>query len=206
MLASTVLTIGLRERTAFVVEARYRDTIYDVDRPGQASREGDSWRYLVGVTWEATAKTEGSVRFGSERRSFDDDLRATEKSATWDVDVRWLPREHSYFDFVARRANEETNAGGDFIDRSSYGVSWTHIWAFDLESVLKLDWEKNDYIGTRRKQDASTYSFGLRLPRGNRLLWEARVSYRDRSTDNEIESLEFEGLLYTIGVNLQLIR
>ena len=206
ILASAGLEIGLRERTAFVFEARYTDTIYDVDRPGQASREGDSLMLLVGVTWEATAKTEGSVRFGSQRRSFDDPVRPAEKSATWDVDVRWLLREHSYFDFVAKRANTETNAGGDFIDRSSYGVSWTHNWAFDLESVLRLDWQKDDYIGTRRKQDESKYYFGLRLPQGNRLIWDTGVSYRDRSTDNEIETLEYEGFLYTIGVNLQLIR
>lgn len=205
--ASAGLTFGLRERTAFVMEARYTNSDYVVDRPGEASLDGDSWGLLIGVTWEATARTEGSVRVGTQRRTFDDpDRTGDERTASWDVAVRWSPREHSHFDFETSRGIQETIGGGSYIDRSNFGVGWIHEWGVGLESELSLNWREDDFIGVSRKQDESGYYFGLRLPRGERLLWEAGVSYRDRSTGGEIENLEFEGLLYTIGVNLQLIR
>lgn len=205
--ASAGLTIGIQERTAFVMEARYTNSDYVVDRPGEASLDGDNWGFLIGVTWEATARTEGSVRVGTQRRSFDDPGRTgDERTASWDVAVRWSPREHSHFDFDTSRGNQETFAGGSYIDRSSFGVSWIHEWGVGLESELGLDWREDDFIGTNRKQDESGYYFGLRLPQGERLLWEAGVSYRDRSTAGAIDNLEFEGMLFTIGVNLRLIR
>lgn len=198
------LTIGARERTAIVVQARYTDNVYDVDRPGEPSREGDEWRALVGFSWEVTSKTEGSVRFGAERRSFDDPGREAQTSASWDVAVRWSPRAYSYFDFVTVRENQETIGEGSFIDRSSYGVSWTHEWAIGLESVLSWDRQDDDFVGTDRREEESEVYFGLRLPQGERVLWEAGVSRRDRTST--LPDLEFEGMLYTIGVNLQLTR
>jgi len=198
------LTIGARERSAYVIEARYSDADYDVDRPGDASRSGDNWRALVGFTWEATAKTEGSIRVGAERRSFDDPTRETNNSTSWDVAIRWSPREYSHFDFATSRENRETIGPGDFIDRSSYGVSWTHEWGIGLESVLSWESRDDDFVGTNRKEDESATYFGLRLPQGERALWEAGVSRRSR--DSTLAELEFEGMLYTIGVNLQLTR
>ncbi len=201
--ASARLTIGLQERSSFVVEARYTNTDYDVDRPG-GSLTGDNWRALVGFTWEATAKTEGSIRVGAQQRSFDDPARETTDTTSWDVAFRWSPREYSHFDFVTTRENEETIGGGNFIDRSSYGVSWTHEWAIGLESVLSWDRREDDFVGTNREEDKSETYFGLRLPQGERVLWEAGVSHRDRNST--IATLEFEGMLYTIGVNFQLTR
>jgi hypothetical protein len=197
------LEIGARERSAFELEARYTDTNYDVDRPG-GSLTGDSWRALAGFSWEATSKTEGSIRFGAQRRNFDDPGRETGTTATWDIDVRWSPREYSYFDIATARENEETIGGGNFIDRASYGVSWTHEWAIGLESVVSWDRREDDFVGTNREQDYSVAYFGLRLPQGERVIWEAGVRHRDRNST--LPELEYEGMLYTIGVNVQLAR
>ena len=199
------LAIGAQERSAFVMQARYTyDLDYDVDRPGEASLNGDNLRALVGFTWEATGKTEGSIRFGAERRSFDDPVRETNTSASWDVAIRWSPREYSHFDFATSNENDETISVEDFIDRTTYGVSWTHEWAIGLESVLSWDTQEDDFVGTTRVEDISETYFGVRLPQGERVLWEAGVSRRDR--DSTIPNLGFEGMLFTIGVNWQLTR
>jgi hypothetical protein len=199
------LTIGAREKTAFVLQARYTHNLdYDVDRPLEGSLSGAEWRALVGFTWEATAKTEGSIRFGGQGRTFDDPNRESTNSASWDIAVRWSPREYSHFDYVKSRENEETLAGGNFIDRSSYGVSWTHEWGVGLESVLSWDRRDDDYVGAIREEDLSEIHFGLRLPQGERLIWEAGVSHRRR--DSTLPNFEFEGMLYTIGVIWQITR
>lgn len=198
------LTIGARERTAFVLEARYTETDYDVDRPGEPSLSGGDWRALVGFTWEATSKTEGSIRVGGKQRKFDDPSVETDTGVSWDVAIRWSPREYSYFDFATARENEETFGEGNFIDRSSYGVSWTHEWPVGLESVLRWDRREDDFDGGNRQEDESETYFGLRLPRGERVVWETGVSRRNRTSDRA--DLEYEGMLFTIGVNLRLSR
>ena len=198
------IAIGARERTAFVLQARYTNTDYDVERPGETGRSGDNWRGLVGFTWEATSKTEGSIRVGAERRSFDDPEQESVTDVSWDIAVRWSPREYSYFDFVTTRENQETIGEGSFVDHSSYGVSWTHEWPIGLESVLSWDRQDDDFVGTTRKEEWSEAYVGLRLPQGERVLWEAGVSRRDRNST--LEDLEFEGMLFTIGVNFQLAR
>lgn len=198
------ISIGARERTQFVLQARYTETDYDVDRPGEPSRSGDNWRALVGVTWEATAKTEGSIGIGAQRREFDDAARDTRDSSSWDVDIRWSPREYSHVDLVTTREIVETIAGGDAIERSSYGVSWTHEWAAGFESVVSWDRLDDDFVGTIRKEDETEIYLGLRLPQGERVIWEAGVAHRERNST--LTDLEFEGMLYTIGVNFQLTR
>jgi hypothetical protein len=198
------LTIGALERSAFVIDARYTETDYDVDRPGEPSRNGENLRALVGFTWEATAKTEGSIRFGAQRRSFDDPARESNTAPSWDVAIRWSPREYSHFDFITSRENGETIGDGNFIDRASYGVSWTHEWGIGFESVLSWDRLEEDFIGTDREEDSSETYFGLRLPRGERVIWEAGISRRDRNST--LPELEFEGMLFTIGVNWQITR
>ena len=198
------LSIGARERSAYVLQARYTHNLdYEVDRPG-GSLSGAQWRVLVGFTWAATAKTEGSIRFGPQGRSFDDPNRGSTDGASWDITVRWSPREYSHFDFVTSREYDETIAGGDFIERSSYGVSWTHEWGIGLESVLSWDMQDDVFVGTNREEDRSDIYFGLRLPMGERVNWDTGVSRRSR--DSTLEELVFDGILFTIGVSLQLTR
>ena len=198
------LTIGARENTAYVLQVSYTHNLeYDVDRPA-GSLSGAEWRALVGFTWEATAKTEGSIRFGAQGRSFDDPSKASTNRASWDIAVRWAPREYSYFDFGTSRENQETIGGGNFIDRSSYGVSWTHEWAVGLESVVSWHRRDDDYVGIIREEDRTEISFDLRLPQGERVVWETGVTQRSR--DSTLENLVFDGILFTIGVELQITR
>lgn len=204
--ASAGLSIGIQDRTSFVLDASYRETEYSVDRL-EGSLDGDNLSFLVGVAWQASAVTEGSIRVGTQRRGFDDPGRGSgEWTASWDVAVRWSPRRYTDINLSASRANQETIAGGDFIDTTNYGISWTYEWLSDLESELSWNRRESDFVGIDRDQDENLFSLEMRFAQSDRLIWDASAEYRDRSTDGEIERLEFEGMLYSVGVNWQLIR
>ena len=198
------LSIGAQERLAYVLEARYTEIDYPFDRPGETSISGDSVRGLVGVTWEASTRTRGSILVGAQRRSFDEPTREENDSLSWDVEIRWAPREYSYFDITTSREDEETIGNEDYIDRTTYGIAWTHEWPNRFESELRWDRRDDDFIGTARRQEDNEIYFGLRFPQGERLTWDAGVTHQSR--DSTIDAFEFDGLLYTLGVDIVLAR
>jgi hypothetical protein len=47
--------------------------------------------FLLGIGWQATAKTSGEAMFGILNRDFRDPVRATCKITTWDIRIHWAP-------------------------------------------------------------------------------------------------------------------
>lgn len=200
LVGSTGLSLLFHQRTAVVLDAWLTDVRYETEPPGGASRDSEDWRFLLGLTWEATAKTEGSIRLGIERRRFDDPARATASNPSWEVDVRWSPREYSRFDFLASRKNEETFAQGDFIDTSLYTVSWTHEWSRSWGSIVRWDQRDRDFVGSSRDQETSIFYVGLRYQQGRLLTWDA--GFARRSRDSSFSNLVYDANMFTIGVNI----
>ena len=66
------------------------------------------------------------------------------------------------------------------------------------------DRREDDFVDSIREEDETEAYFGLRLPHGERLVWEAGVSRRSRT--GTVADLGYDGMLYTIGVNFQLTR
>ena len=197
---SAGLSLLFHQRTAVVFDAVFTDIRYENERPGEVSRESEDWRLLLGLTWEATAKTSGSIRFGLQRRRFDDPSLGKTSNPSWDVNVRWSPREYSHFDFATSRRNEETFAEGAFIDVSAYKVAWTHEWNRGWESIIKLTRNDSQFVGSPRDQDFTESSLGLRYRQGRLLTWEA--GYARRSRDSSLSELVYDGDMFSIGVNI----
>lgn len=198
--ASAGLSLFFHQRTAIVLDAVFTDIDYERDRPGEATLKSTDWRYLVGLTWQASAKTSGSIRLGTQRRQFDDPTIANTSNPSWEVDVRWSPREYSQFDFATSRENEETFGEGEFIDTTVYKVSWTYQWSPGWESVIS--WAKSDleFVGSARDQSLSEFYLGLRYPQNRLLTWE--VGFERRSRDSSLSNLDYDGNLFSIGVNI----
>jgi len=198
--ASAGLSLLFHQRTAFVFDVIFTNTDYDRIQTGAASRDNKDWRYLVGMTWLATGKTEGSIRLGIQQRRFDDSTRAQSSNPSWAVDVRWSPREYSHFDFVTSRANEETDREGLFIDRSIYRLAWTHEWSRGWQSIARWERRDSEFVDSARDEDWSEYYLGMRIPQGRLLTWD--VGYARRSRDSSLERLVFDGNMFSIGVNV----
>ena len=188
------------QRTAIVLDAVFTDIRYESERPGTARGDSEDWRYLLGVTWEATAKTVGSIRLGIQRRRFDDPASTTASNPSWEVDVRWSPREYSHFDFVTSRVNEETSREGAFIDTTRYKVAWTHEWNRGWESIISWNQSELEFVDSARDDDVSKWYLGLRYPQSRLLTWE--VGFSRRSRDSSLSNLVYDGNMFSIGLNI----
>ncbi len=197
---SAGMSVRFYQRTAVSLDAWFTDVSYDTVPPDGAKRDSEDWRYLLGLSWEATAKTEGTLRAGLEKRRFDDPARASATNPSWEVDVRWLPREYSRFRIAARRRNEETFAGGDFIDTSLYRVDWEHEWRPGWGSIIRWDKTDLDFVGSARDQESTVFYVGARYSQSRLLTWDAGFSRRSR--DSTFSSLVFDANMFTIGLKI----
>jgi hypothetical protein len=102
------LYVRAAPKSYFLVEARQTDIDYKLVNPNS----GEELRYYAGVTWEATAATTGTLKFGRLRRSFNDGT-PSETGNSWEGYVTWAPRTYSSFEFLTsgKRTNPLALAG-----------------------------------------------------------------------------------------------
>jgi len=115
---------------------------------------------LAGGTWEASAKTQGTFRIGVVNKNFDDSARASSRAITWAGAIRWSPRTYSHVDLDFTRAPTETTGGvGDFIDRTTTGVRWSHEWNSRLLTETRASYLDETYQGEQRTDKIQNYGF-----------------------------------------------
>ncbi len=71
------------------MEVRATNNDYDENDPADpaGTLTSDEYNYLVGVEWDATAKTSGHVKLGMYDRQYDSGARQDEDGFTWEVGV-----------------------------------------------------------------------------------------------------------------------
>ena len=140
------------------VEGRYTDYDYKLASPDQDSTEQ---RVLLGVTWEATAATQGTVKAGNLKKDFAQASRRDFSGLTWEGAVRWSPVEYSVVDLNTRRATDDSSGTGDYIKRSSYGLQWNHKLTDLFSTVLGYTYTDSKYVGATRHDKNKSYKAGV---------------------------------------------
>jgi polysaccharide biosynthesis protein VpsM len=131
----------------------------NIDYKDPASTLGSVERaLLVGGTWEASAKTQGTFRIGPVQKKFDDGARESYTSIGWLGAVRWSPRTYSHIDLNLTRAPSETTGGvGNFIDRTLTGAHWSHEWNSRFLTEALASYENDAYQGAPRTDTIQNY-------------------------------------------------
>lgn len=178
--------VRIRPKTSLQLRARTRDIRYDNPRLSARSPDSRENRYLLGVVWEATAKTTGSVLVGQVEKKFDDAARPNFSGPNWEVAIRWSPRTYSHFDLSTERYTEEpVDLLGDVTDTEIYSLEWSHEWNNRLESKLALSKEDRTYrfVTGDRKDESPQYSLALVYAMRPWLRWEAGVDINARNSN-----------------------
>ncbi|MEH6589993.1 MAG: outer membrane beta-barrel protein [Halioglobus sp.] len=155
-------------RTDVLAEVRYQDTEYNKVDPLAVDGDLNSneYNYFVGVAWDATAKTSGSVKVGGYERQYDSSARDDNSGFSWDVKASYKPRTYSEFTLSSRRFSEETNGQGDAINSNRTELAWDHKWSGRSSTDLSLAYLNSDYAGTEREDDqyevAAAYNYAMR--------------------------------------------
>ena len=150
------LYVRVAPKTYVLGEIRQTDIDYRITSPFS----GQERRYYAGVSWEATAATTGTLKFGQLKRTFDGGAPSSSHSS-WEGIITWLPRTYSRFDFYTSRQTNEATGLGRYILTSVAGVNWTHDWSSVLMTGVNLRYQRDDYQGFNREDD--TKSLGLKV-------------------------------------------
>jgi hypothetical protein len=131
-----------------------------------ASKRLDSkeMRYLLGVKWEATAKTTGYLKLGRQNKTFNLGLLPTGKGNVWSTVVAWAPKEYSKVNFSLSQGFNEYGGVGSFIVSRDAGVSWTHNWTGMLTSVFTAGDGQDKFQNATRVDKRQTYSANVSYP------------------------------------------
>ena len=195
-------------RTDALLEARAINNDYDRDdslNPA-GSLDSDEMHYLLGLTWDATARTTGSVKMGAYDREYDSSGRSDDDGFQWEVDVTWKPRTYSSINLITRRVSQETNGLGDFIDTSEYAVAWDHNWTLRSKTRVSFLFGDDDYSGTGRSDDRFKLEAGFshEMRRWLDLGFGYRFEKRDSNARLLDESLDYTQNMFFVEAKLSL--
>ena len=191
-------------KTDALFEVRAIDTDYDDTNPADpaGSLDSDEMNYMVGMEWDATAKTTGSVRVGMYDREYDSGARGDEDGFHWEVDLTWKPRTYSQVLLETRRRSQETNGLGDYIDTKEFELGWDHKWTLRAKTHLGFLVAEDDYSGADRTDDR--YEVEASYRHELRRWFDLGIGYRYEDRDSDIRTLDYNQNLFFIEANLSL--
>lgn len=188
-----------------VTQTRYD---YKVGTFGGGSAVAGGWtnldstdrKLLVGVTWEAAAKTTGIFKVGTVKKDFADSYWNDYSKAGWEGVVKWSPLTYSNFEFFTGKLPSESTIGNSSVD-TRYGATWNHLWSSRLSSAVSYSSTKAEYQGATTAQTDTTDALGLKL----NYQWTRNVKVgagydrTDKTSNNA--TAEYKRNIYSIFLN-----
>ncbi|MBF0173874.1 MAG: outer membrane beta-barrel protein [Magnetococcales bacterium] len=187
------LMYALAPKTKLLVETGLKDITY-ATAPENNSLES---RVLAGVTWSATAKTEGGFKLGAMHKEMDDDAKEDGNGITLSSDVTWKPLSRSSVHLLASRGFDEGETGSEHFIATDFKVDASH----DIRPKIKLKgdmgFNNSDYSGPRN-EDLWSAGVGLdyKLPK-----WFFVTGRLGHSTKKSTEAdADYDSDLFTIAL------
>lgn len=188
-------------KTAAVVRVSHRDIDYPLTLAGFPTRDASERRALIGLEWQASAKTNGKIFVGAVERDRDaagfDDFTGVD----WDVRIDWAPRQLTTFSFTAGRDAEESFLlNASFIDTRKFAASWRQQWGHRFASTLGAQYLERDFEDLGREDESIRGTLDLEFAVSRSFSLTARASYYDR--DSTEQERKFEKNVFTVGFRL----
>lgn len=206
---------GIAPKTKALLEGRYTDFDYKSNK----NRDSNNKALLAGVTWEATAKTTGTVKVGREKKSYDKSYYSDKSMGMWEAAVAWAPRTYSTFDFKLRRGFDEGDSyyeydSGDHVSSSvkttAYHVGWNHQWMDRLSSKMTYSYTDRKYQNDRATQALTSdrhdkiKQYGLGVTYEMRRWLDVGLGYTRRDNDSNRVNRDYKRNIYALTFNASL--
>lgn len=196
---NTVWYHRLGARTRTLLEGRITDYDYKLS---SARRDSTNYAILGGATWDATAKTSGTVRLGAQRKNFDSSTRTDYTTPMWEVGVAYSPRTYSTFRLTSRRAFDEGDSGASTVRTQTTALGWKHEWSPFISTELEYRVADREYKSSGRDDDLTAYSAGVTY---SPVRWvDVTLGYRHLDNDSNVDFRNYKRNIYTLGVALSL--
>lgn len=199
LMLSTAWFHRLGARTRSIAELRHTEHEY---RQDEFNRDGSNTAALVGATWDATAKTTGTVRLGAERKDFDSDARSDYTSPMWEAGITYKPRSYSAFKLNSRRKFDEGEDAASTVQDVTTVVTWEHDWNYRISTELLFQYSDRDYKASAREDELTAYGIGVTYALDR---WaDVTLGYRRSENDSTFRNNTYDRNVYLLSVNLSL--
>lgn len=163
---------------------------------------GDERRYLIGITWDATAQTSGSFKIGQLQKKFVSAARPTFKGTSWEGVVRWSPREFVRVDWISGRKPSESTGVGNFVLVTSNALDF----GYDLSERTTLHFNAGkvteDFAATARAD--KTESYGLKAEYRLHSWLVGGVEYTDSAKKSTDQTARYNRNIFAISFRVEL--
>jgi len=185
-------------KTSGLFEVRYEDIDYDL---ATSTLDNIETKYLLGVKWDATAKTSGTAKFGRMEKKYDSPARKGQGGASWEVAARWSPRTYSVFDLSATQEFEEASGNEDAVDSKLLSLSWMHSWNDRFSTTVALSRMDEEYSGISREDqtDSVTLAANYEIQR-----WMGvKLAYTGKERDSDLvgQSYDSKQVMLTLSLS-----
>lgn len=184
--------------TRVLLEARHTDYDYLSNTDLNSNNVG----LLGGVTWDATAKTTGTIKIGAEKKRFDNSRNDDVNGSMWEAGVSWSPRTYSTFNLKTRRGFDEGDDGAEVIKSQSTTISWDHEWLDRVSTEVSYNYTDNQYQGIDRDDKIDT--FGLGLTYEMRRWLDIGIGYKYAEDDSSAAGESYERNIYAVSFTASL--
>ncbi len=190
-------------RTRLLFELNYADSDYQEKDVFGSSQSNHEYKYLTGVTWEATAKTTGVFKIGYRNKNYENkqfsDLTGL---ALW-LEGSWEPTTQTTVTFGASRDTE------DSARQSVGGSTKTEINSRVEHSMTQRTWltgsfrlSNEDFEGMQsRDDDRQNFALGVKY---NLLRWlDIGAEYQFEDRDSDHDAFDFTSNVFMLTVRTQ---
>jgi len=168
---------------------------------GWTTLDSTDRNYLVGVTWEAAAKTTGIFKVGSVKKDFSDSSLRDFSGGSWEGTVKWSPLTYSSFDFTTGKTTGESTIGNASLD-TKYGVTWNHAWNSRLSSAVSYNNTKNEYqTNAGLGQTDKINALGLKLNYQWMRTIKVGAGYDRTDKTSDVATSAYKRNIYSIFLN-----
>jgi len=179
-------------KTSLLANYQYTDMSYETASSSDSTIEN----YMLGVTWDATARTDGTIQYGVQKRNFEDPSQPDYDGPTWLASVNWRPRTYSLFTLSASRATQEPDGGGAYMLRQDVMLSWIHQWAERFGTNVDIGYGEDEYKPSSRTDDLIYWGVGANYTFNQHFRFGASITGYDR--DSDINEYNYQRLVYLL--------
>lgn len=165
------------------------------------TRDSKEQQYMVGVKWEATAKTTGNVRVGKVSKSFNMGTSPTTSATAWDANVSWSPLTYSVVNLTLSQKAAESGGVGSFVITRDSKLDWAHEWSSHIKSTLMVGDGLDTYQGNSTQVN-KRQTYGAKLSYAVNHWLNAGVEYQNskrNSTNAALTNTQSISMLFLDG-------
>jgi polysaccharide biosynthesis protein VpsM len=198
--------LGTLTRTDILFQYRYRKINYLNDPEALAGLEDslDSRETYVftGLTWQATAKTSGTIKAGYGKKDFIDPDRTDTSGPSWEVQLHWEPLSYSVVELTTGRAFGEQSGIGSGLDSRSVSINWQHKWSRKVTSMLSTSHSSDTYVNSERSD--SVRSLTARIEYAVDTWLDLFAAIGNDTRQSVLNAFNYEQATFNLGFSVSL--